>query len=653
MATPSTLLRARFGDFVADFETFELRKYGTRLKLQHQPFQVLRLLLQHPGQVVTREQLCTELWAGTTFVDFDAGLNAAIRRLRDVLCDSADQPRYIETLPRHGYRFMAPVEILAEKQAVTLTDVTAVAQSPPEEMTTPDPMRGLRVPAELMLKPRRNWWIRSALPVCVLIATLGLAAFTLRSKVLARRPLNAGIYSIAVLPLQNLSGDPAQEYFADGMTDALITNLAQNNSLRVISSTSSMHYKGAHKGVSDIGNELNVGLVLEGSVIRSGNHVRVNAQLVDASRDQHIWARQYDRELQDVLQLQSELASAVAQEITGKLTGLQQVPSANRTRKVNPQAYEAYLKGEYFLDRWSEQGFEKSKTYFQQAIDLDPSYADAYAGLAEYYGIVAFTASAPPREAWLKSEELLLHSLSMDYYSVKAHTYLGMLKLYFRCDPAAAKKELDYALQLNPGEMRALDYHSYYLLQLGDTDEAIAEKQRVLEHSPLSIITNAELGLYLLIAKRTDEAIVRLQKTLELDANYPAAHMRLGWAYKDKKQFAQAALEMQKAIALDKQPMRLVQLGEVYALWGRKEEALQTIAELREMSEQQRYVAPTMIALVYARLGDKVAALQWLKKANPDDDPKISDAAFETLRSEPQFKALEDRLKPNSSCPAF
>jgi TolB-like protein/DNA-binding winged helix-turn-helix (wHTH) protein/Tfp pilus assembly protein PilF len=652
MESPNTLLRARFGDFVVDFESFELRKYGTRLKLQHQPFLVLRLLLQHPGQVVTREQLCTELWAGTTFVDFDAGLNAAIRRLREVLCDSADQPRYIETLPRHGYRFISPVEVLAEKQAVSLPAMPAAAQVAHEEMTTEDPTSDLGIRAELILKPPRNRWIRSAVPACVLIATVGFGAFTLRSKVLARRPASPSVYSIAVLPLQNLSGDASQDYFADGMTDALITNLAQNNSLRVISSTSSMHYRGTRQRVSDIGHELNVELVLEGSVMRSGNHVRVSAQLVDASKDQHLWARQYDRELQDVLQLQSELASAVEQEITGKLAGSREGPPARIAGKVNPQAYEAYLKGEYFLDRWSENGFDKSKAYFQQAIDLDPSYADAYAGLAEYYGIIAFTASTPPREAWLKSEELLLRSLAMDNRSVKAHTYLGMLKLYFRCDPEGAKKELDYALQLNPGEMRALDYHSYYLLQLGHTEEAIAEKQRVLEHNPLSIITNAELGLYLLLAKRTDEAIVRLQKTLELDPNYPAAYMRLGWAYKDKKQYEQAALEMQKAIALDKQPIRLVHLGEVYALWGKTEEALQTIAELREMSKQH-YVAPTMIALVYARLGDKRAALQWLKKAKPDDEPKISDAAFANLRLEPQFKALEARLKPNSSCPAL
>jgi TolB-like protein/DNA-binding winged helix-turn-helix (wHTH) protein/Flp pilus assembly protein TadD len=649
MATPNILLRAQFGDFVVDFESFELRKHGIRLKLQHQPFQVLSLLLQHPGQLVTREQLCTELWAGSTFVDFDAGLNAAIRRLRDVLCDSADQPRYIETLPRHGYRFIAPVEVLAEAPAVGVNN----SLTTPEEMTPEESVHGVRVPPEILVKSQTNFWVRVIVPTCVLVLTLGLGAFTIRSKVLARHLSDSRIYSIAVLPLQNLSGDPSQDYFADGMTDALITNLAQSGALlRVISSTSSMRYKNVRKGLPEIGRELNVGLVLEGSVLRSGNHVRVSAQLVDAAKDQHLWARQYDRDLQDVLQLQAELASAVALEVTGKLTSLGQAPSTTNKRKINPQAYEAYLKGEYFLNKWSEEGFDRAKGYFEQSISLDPGYADAYAGLAEYYGLVAFTASTPPREAWLKAEELLAKTLTMDPRSVKAHTGLGMIKLQYRCDRVGAEKELDYALQLNPGDMSALDYHSYYLLEIGRTDEAIAEKRRVLEHDPLSVITNAELPLYLLQAGRTDEAIVQLQKALELDANYAPTHMRLGLAYMHKKQYESAALEMQKAIALDRNPMRLTNLGELYALWGKKKEALQIIAQLQGMSKH-RYVAPNMIALVYARSGDKTAALDWLKKAKPEDDPKITDSGFDILRSDPQFKTLEARLKPNPSCPPF
>jgi tetratricopeptide (TPR) repeat protein len=240
----------------------------------------------------------------------------------------------------------------------------------------------------------------------------------------------------------------------------------------------------------------------------------------------------------------------------------------------------------------------------------------------------------------------------MDNTSSKAHSQFGMLKLYFRCDRASAENELNRALELNPGDMRALDYHSYYLLEIGRTDEAIAEKRKVLEHDPLRVITNAELGLYLLLAGRTDEAIAQLQKALELDPNYAAAHARLGSAYAEKKQYSEAVIESQKAISLDNTPARVAQLGEAYARWGKRQEALGTIDQLQQMSKQS-YVPPNMIALIYARLGENKTAVDWLEKAKPEDDPKISDPGFENLRSDPRFSTLEARIRPNPSCPAF
>jgi len=659
MATQQNTFRAKFGDFLADFSSFELRKHGTRLKLQDQPFQILKVLVERPGELITREELCRRLWPDSTFVDFDAGLNAAVRRLRDALCDSAEEARYIETVPRHGYRFIAPVEILPDSPATLsgeLLPERAHENVATDSLVTEQQAQVLaevraELPSLLQVTPR-GVWTRSLLVACVLLLVLGLGAIVLRPKVLAKHSGEGSTYSLAVLPLQNLSGDPAEEFFADGMTDALITNLAQSDALKVISSTSSIRYKNAHKRLPDIGRELNVGLILEGSVARSGSHVRVSAQLVDAGRDEHLWARQYDRDLRDVLQLQNEIASAVALEVTGKLTSLQHRYMSTRSQRVNPAAYEAYLKGEYFIDKWSADSFEKAKTYFQQSIDLDPNFADAYAGLAEYYGTLAFTGTAPAREAWLKSEDLLSRALQMDDSSSKAHNLLGMIKFQFRCDGAGAKKELDYALQINPGDMRALSYHSYYLLETGHVDEAIAEKKTVLAHDPLSVITNAELGLYFIHAGRADEAISQLGKALELDANYAPAHMRLGFAYSLKKNYEQAAVEMQKAIALDKSPMRIAHLGEIYALWGKKQEALRTIAELRKMSDKER-VTPSMIALIYAQLGDGAAAVKWLKKAKPEDEPTVGDPGFQALHSDPQFKVLEARLKPASGCPAF
>jgi serine/threonine protein kinase/tetratricopeptide (TPR) repeat protein len=460
------------------------------------------------------------------------------------------------------------------------------------------------------------------------------------------------IKSLAVLPLQNLTGDSAQEYFVDGMTDALITNLTKLSSLRVISRTSAMHYKGTHKPLPEIARELNVAAVVEGSVFRSGDRVRISAQLVDATNDRNLWARDYDdRDEKDVLKLQNELASAVALEVLGKLA-----PHENSRlvvpQQVNPQAYEAYLRGKFFLHKWAGDGFEKAKGYFRQSIALDPNHPAGYLGLAEYYGTVAFMRMAPPREAWTKAETLLGKTLEMDNSSAYAHALLGIIKLQFRCDRAAAEKELNLALELNPGDMGALDYHSYYLLEIGRTDEAIAEKKRVLEHDPLSVITNSEMGLYFWHAGRIDEAIAQQQKALELDPNYAAAHMRLGLAYEKKGQHHQAIVEIQKAILLDRKPARLAQLGDVYARMGKRQEALETIGQLQEMSKKG-FVAPTMIALIYSRLGQNEAAIAWLDKAKPNEEPKISDPGFDPLRSNPRFKVLEERLKPDQSCPPF
>jgi len=601
---------------------------GVKVRLPDQSFQILAMLLERPGQLVTREEIRQRLWPGDTFVDFDHGLNNAVNRLREALGDSADSPSFVETLPRRGYRFIAPVE----------DDGSHVTASP--SPVSP------RLVTPVKRASRRKWAI-----VATVFGVLALAILTI-SPLRVRTRGTSQITSLAVLPLENVSGDSSQDYFADGMTDTLITNLAGLRSVRVISRTSAMHYKGSHKSLPEIAQELDIDAVVEGTVSKAGDRVRINAQLIDARNDRHLWARQYDSKLQDVLQLQGDLASAIALEVSGKLTANEASRVTSKRRQIEPEAYEAYLKGEYFLDKWTVEGFDKAKSYFEQAIQLDPSFADGYAGLGEYYGLAAFTGVVPPREAWLKSEELLVKTLKMDNTSSQAHSQLGMLKLYFRCDRASAESELSRALQLNPGDMRALDYHSYYLLEIGRTDEAIAEKKRVLEYDPLRVITNAELGLYLIHAGHADEAIAQLQKTLELDPNYAAAHARLGWAYAEKQRYSQAVIETQKAISLDKNPARLARLGEVYARWGKRREALGTIRQLHQMSRQKR-VSPSTIALIYARLGEKKPAIAWLEKATLDDDPKITDPGFESLRSEPRFNALEARLRPNPACPAF
>jgi TolB-like protein/DNA-binding winged helix-turn-helix (wHTH) protein/Flp pilus assembly protein TadD len=618
-----------FGEFAANLRSRELRKHGAKVRLPDQSFQILAMLLERRGELITREEIRQRLWPADTFVDFDHGLNNAVNRLRETLGDSADEPRFVETLPRRGYRFVCPVEVTAAEPAVSVPPVSPSGVVPVKR-------GGLR-----------RWAVVAAGSTILLLVILTVAALRTRMRVSASR-----ITSVAVLPLENVSGDPAQDYFADGMTDEIITDLAGLRSVRVISRTSSMHYKGSHKSLPAIAQELRVDAVVEGTVARAGDRVRINAQLVDAANDQHLWAHQYEGDMNNVLQLQNDLASSIALEVVGKLTPNEASHFARKARQVNSQAYEAYLKGNYFLNKWTVVGFEKAKGYFEQSIALDPRYAEGYVGLADSYGTVAFMSTEPPREAWLKAEDTLAKALELDNTSSSAHALLGITKLQFRCDRPAAERELNHALELDPSNMRALDLHSYYLLESRHMDEAIAEKKTVLEHDPLSIRTNAELGLYLLHAGRIDEAIGQCRKTLELDPNYAAAHMRLGLAYAQKQQYDQAVNEMQKAISVDRKPRRLSRLGEVYARWGKRREALEMIRQIQEMSKQS-YVTPAMSAIVYAQLNEKGPAVALLEKAKPEDDPKLSDPGFENLRSDPKFKTLEARLSPNRSCPAL
>jgi TolB-like protein/DNA-binding winged helix-turn-helix (wHTH) protein len=507
MATSSVPVRVRFGDFVVDFDSFELRKHGIRLKLQDQPFQILRLLLQHPGQLVTREQLRVELWTESTFVDFDAGLNAAVRRLRDALNDSADQPRYIETLPRHGYRFIGPAEVLGEAAAKVRQGVPLGSGNGGDgRQTVLTSADHVRDPAIDQPTTRRAPWRLVA--ACVLVAAVVMGALALRSRVFAKRSGDGRVYSIAVLPLQNLSGDPSQDYFADAMTDALITNLAQSKSLRVISSTSSMRYKGANKPLPEIGRELNVGLVVEGSVVHSGNQVRVTAQLLDAAKDQHLWARGYDRDLKDVLNLQNELAAEVAREVVGRLTPEDESRLAPKARQVNPQAYEASLRGRYYWNKRSLDGFNKGLTLFQQAAQTDPTYAPAYAGMADCYNFLGLgMGSLPPLDYAAKSKAAAQKALELDENLADAHAALGFTFYRYDWNWSGAEREYRRALELDPRNIIVRGWFGDLLSFLGRAQEAETQREQVRDLNPFSIqAVRGVAGAYA-AAQQYDKAI--------------------------------------------------------------------------------------------------------------------------------------------------
>jgi len=473
----------RFGVYEADLRAGELRKQGLRLRLPEQPFQLLAILLEHSGQVVTREELQKRLWPDGTFVDFEQGLNAAVKRLREVLGDSAESPRFIETLARRGYRFI--------------------------ESLTASPGR---------------------------------------------------IESLAVLPLENLSRDPEQEYFAEGMTEALINSLAKIGALRVVSRTTAMHYKGVHRPLRELAQELHVDGIVEGTVQRSGERLRISAQLLHAPTDTHIWAESYDRDLRDVLALQSEVAQAIAREIRIKLT------------PVDPEAYEAYLKGRYHWNR--RPGVRKGIEYFEQAIAKDPTYAAAYAGLADCLSALSAWGVVPANEGCVKAKVLAEKALKLDPSLGEAHTSLALAAMY-DFDFSTAQREFERSIELNPRYATGHHLFGFYLGAMGRYEEAYTELQRAIRLDPLLGLTNAFLGYIYLYARRYDQAIEQFVKTIELDPNSAFAHGGLGWAYRCKSMHEPAIAAWEKAVELWHGPSPLSWFGEAYAAAGRQAEAHQ------------------------------------------------------------------------------
>src|ERR1700722_561887 len=500
----------RFGTFELDVRASELRKAGVRLRLQGQPIQVLATLLNSPGELVTREELRAKVWPAETFVDFDHSLHNAIARLREALGDSAGTPRYIETLPRRGYRFIGTVERVGVEEPLPSGRTEPVRE--PLVVPVPRRSRGLLLAALLT--------IVALTAVLVLIPALSHRA--------AATPL---VRSIAVLPLANFSGDPAQEYFADGMTDELITDLAKIGGVRVISRTSAMRYKGTSKGLPEIARELNVDGIIEGSVTRSGQRVRITAQLLYGPTDKHLWAETYDRDLGDVLSLQSEVAQAIAQQVRAQVTPQQQV-RFNAARPVNPEAYDAYSKGRYHL--WNQFGMAQSlntaKTYFEEAIRKDPGFALAHSGLADAYLYLAIFRHVSPDSSYRPAEDAVRQTLSLDDSIGEAHDTLAVLSWRYDWDWDATERELNQAIALAPSYSCAHEDRAQYLALRGRRSEAEAEVARSLEldTSVYSVLTEAAVRYQL---RDFDRLVEVSWRGLALNPNEWFEHFYLGAGY--------------------------------------------------------------------------------------------------------------------------
>jgi TolB-like protein/Flp pilus assembly protein TadD len=502
----------------------------------------------------------------------------------------------------------------------------------------------------------RSWKIPAlaAAVVAVVAATL-IAVFNYsfgRSDVKSASTLAAPrpIKSLAILPFRNSTGESSLEYFADGMTEALIDDLSSLGTIRIVSSNSSARYKDTKKSVMDVARELKADALVEGSVDRSGRRVLVNAQLIDGENAQYLWHAQYERDIKDVLGLQRELAVAVTREAVGDKSGPVESKFAARTRTVNPDAYEAYLKAEYFSAKQTPTGYAKADEYYLKSIALDPQFAPAYTGQAETLAFQAYTNRLPPLATWERAEELLARALELDPDSSLAHTLKGMIALMPHCDRVSAEKELTRALQLSPGDAATLTYHSWYLMQTGRTSDAIEEKKRVLEADPVSVITGSEYGMYLSLAGRQEEAIQQLNRMLELDPEFAPTLTRLGQAYARQGRFERAVEEFRASVAIDESSIALGDLGYTYARWREPHEALAIVRQMRKLSER-RYMSPTMIARIYAALGDGDRAIDWLNKAGIGDRPFVNDAGFDGLRSDARFRAIAATLRPSEECP--
>ncbi|HET7840326.1 MAG TPA: winged helix-turn-helix domain-containing protein [Terriglobia bacterium] len=655
LTTPKVV---RFGVFEADLRSGELRRQGIRVKLQEKPFQLLATLLERPGDVVTREELREKLWPGDTFVDFDHGINIAINKLREALGDSAESPRLIETLARRGYRFMGEVEPVISSipppPAVTRTSEDAPAQGPAaDSQATPLPSGVESLPPAGAAFARYS----RAKTIALLLFAIAVAGYLGWRLHTPRVKPSSGRVMLAVLPFENLSGNTEQDYFSDGLTEEMITQLGglHPERLGVIARTTMMQYRGTHKTANQIGRELGADYILEGSVRRSDGRVRIAAQLIQVSDQTHVWADSYERNLSNVLELQSDVAGAIAERIQLQLTPAQRQRLASAPA-VNPAAYEDYLKGRFYWNERTGEGFQKAIAQFDQAIAKDANYAPPYAGLADTYNLLGSVPAnvLEPRVAMSKAREAAAKALALDESLAEAHVSLGYVKMAYEWDFPAAEAEFERAIELNPAYPTAHQWYAFYLTAMGRADDADRENMLAKKLDPLSLSVNSQIAWSYYIARRYGDAVTQSQKLIDLEPNLYTSHLYLGLAYEGQKLYPQAIAEFQKANALSGgNPIILGALGHTYAVSGNRAKANELIAQLESIAKK-RYVPGLYPAAIYSGLDDKAAAIRWLTKAVEDRSDYCLflplEPEAENLRSDPRFKELVRRIGlPQSS----
>jgi TolB-like protein/DNA-binding winged helix-turn-helix (wHTH) protein len=637
--SPSPPRIVRFGVFEVDLTAGEVRKAGMRQKLAGQPFQVLQALLERPQEIVTREELRQRLWPDNTFVDYELALKKAVNRLREVLGDSADSPHFIETIPRRGYRFiggMASPSLPAEssEQHQAAAEASASTKSSRHD---------------------RDGVSRRLISTLAFLAIAGILLWLnfgkLRTRIFATSR-NAEIHSIAVLPFKNLSKDPEQEYFVDGMTDELITDLAKIGQVRVISHTSVMPYKAVGKSLGAIAGELNVDAIVEGTVLRSGNRVRVTAQLLGASPERHLWADSYQGDLADVLSLQDRVARSIAREIRVSLAPEQTAHLAS-LEPSDLEAYDAYVRGRHYASQINPEGFEKAVVNFGRAIELQPRYARAYADLAETYLWAVGTQMIPAQEGLLKARQAALKALEMDDTLSQAHSSLAWVKYVYEWNFPEAEKEFRRSLQLNPNASWPLLWYGMYLAQANRIEESLSTMKKAQQVDPLSPIVNSLALTPMLTGRQYEAAIEGGLKALEMDRTNGLARWLLTTAYERKGDFSKA-IDLQEQTAVlygetkESAAKRFESLRHAYKASGAKG-YWRVNLEQHRADWKKNSGDPYEHAVLYARVGDKQNSFAWLEKAYQARSQNLiywsrTEPAFDFFRSDPQYAEIVHRI---------
>ena len=622
---------AVFGPYALDLRSGELRKSGTKVKMGEQAFQILRVLLETPGEMVTREDLQAKLWTSETFVDFDHGLNSAVQRLRDCLSDTAEKPRWIETVPRRGYRFVGQVEWSDGSPSSEMLPDTSYGSQ--DAASASEDMASASVESSEVPKAARVGR-RSALLVVAALA-LFLAAFLTIKLIQDAQPAKRAVLirSLAVLPLENLSGDPAQEYFADGMTDEVITMLAKNPALRVTSRTSVMQYKKIHRPLREIARELGVDGILEGSVSRSANRVHMTTQLIHAASDTHVWADSFDRDLSDLGSLPNELAETIAKRVGATTSGVKKTE-----HHIDPQARDAYYYGRYY---WFKSEYEKSRGYFQKAIDLQPDYAAAWSGLADSYSLAAVEENAPSKAVMPQAEAAARKALELDDLAAEAHNSMAIVQLFYRWNWTAADRESARALELNPGLEEAHLFRSDVLRPLNRLDEALQEEKRAMELDPFS---EPQALVYILIRMRQfDAALNEARIRSDGQPNNAGLHEVLSEAYFIKGMEKESESESERALELAGERDQLAQQVQIYRRGGFRA-VLEWRADGLKRKAAKQYVSPINLAEAYGELGRKEETIRYLEQSCQEREPHVvylqSDPTYDFLHSDPRYRAI-------------